>query len=59
MIYEYTCTNKECNHNWEEDKKISAPKTIICPKCKENSAKRLISKTSFQLKGNGWFKDGY
>ena len=57
MIYEYCCT--ECKHKWEEDKKISAPKTKICPECKKESAKRLISKSSFQLKGAGWFKDGY
>lgn len=31
-----------------------------CPDCGSTEKKRLIPKnTSFQLKGKGWFKDGY
>ena len=29
-----------------------------CPKC-GGTGKRLISQTSFTLKGGGWYKDGY
>lgn len=54
-IYEYHCTH--CNLNFEQLQKVgtsSAP----CPKCKQR-AKKLVSKTSFSLKGEGWYKDGY
>jgi putative FmdB family regulatory protein len=58
ITYEYACDN--CGHTWEEEAKISDPKTTTCPSCKENSAKRLISGgTGFQLLGGGWYKDGY
>jgi len=57
-IYEYSCEN--CNHNWEEEQKMSDPKISICPQCKKETAKRLISGgTSFILSGGGWAKDNY
>ena len=59
MTYEYECTHPECKHTWEEDQKITAQSIGVCPKCKQQTAKRLISKSSFILKGDGWFKDGY
>jgi putative FmdB family regulatory protein len=57
MIYEYECT--ACAHAWEEEQKIIAPPTRECPACKQQTAKRLISKSTFILNGPGWFKDGY
>jgi putative FmdB family regulatory protein len=30
-----------------------------CPACREPKLERLISATSFQLKGGGWYKDLY
>jgi putative FmdB family regulatory protein len=30
-----------------------------CPACHEPKLERLISATSFQLKGGGWYKDLY
>jgi putative FmdB family regulatory protein len=30
-----------------------------CPACKAPRLERLISSTSFQLKGGGWYKDLY
>lgn len=57
ITYEYEC--KECGHTWEEEQKISDPKVTTCPKCKKETAVRLVSGGSgFQLKGNGWFKSG-
>lgn len=57
MIYEYEC--KECKHNWEVQAKVTDKPQKICPKCKQESAKRLISSSqAFQLKGQGWFKSG-
>lgn len=58
MEYDYTCTN--CNHNWTETQKLKDPVTKVCPECKQETAKRLISGgTSFVLLGNGWAKDSY
>jgi putative FmdB family regulatory protein len=58
VTYEYKCN--ACKHEWEADQKITDPPLIICPKCSQPAAKRLISGgTGFQLNGTGWFKDGY
>jgi predicted nucleic acid-binding Zn ribbon protein len=64
--YEYEC---EAGHTFEEVQSIKDDPIKECPvvipfsgpdheKCGA-PAKRLISKTSFVLKGGGWFKDGY
>lgn len=54
-IYEYKC--KECNTEKEELQKMgdTPPK---CEKCKKEMVKQ-ISRMDFQLKGGGWYKDGY
>ena len=58
MTYEYLCT--ACAHEWEEEQKITAQSVGLCPKCKQQTAKRLISRsTGFILTGEGWAKDGY
>ena len=58
MIYEYKCD--DCKHEWEEDQKITESAITECPNCKKQTAKRLISGgLGFQLKGGGWYKDGY
>lgn len=31
----------------------------VCPKCKARKVQKLISHTSFQLKGSGWYSDLY
>lgn len=57
MKYDYKCKN--CGHIWEEDQKISDPKTEICPECGEKSAERMITNSGgFILKGSGWFNSG-
>lgn len=58
MTYEYICT--DCNHEWEEDQKITDEALTKCPKCGKETAKRLVSGgTGFQLVGGGWAKTGY
>ena len=56
-VYEYLCSK---GHETEIEQSIKAGALKVCPKkgcrCK---AKRLISRTNFQLKGNGWFAGGY
>jgi putative FmdB family regulatory protein len=58
--YEYCCVNPDCNHEWEQESKITADPEKFCPKCGQETAKRLVSGgQGFQLQGSGWFKDGY
>lgn len=59
MKYEYACSDKACQHEWEAEQKITEPRLEFCPQCKKKTAKRLISGgLGFQLKGSGWFKSG-
>ena len=58
MTYEYLCT--ACGHQWEAEQRISADPLKKCPKCNQESAKRLVSGgMGFILKGGGWYADGY
>jgi putative FmdB family regulatory protein len=54
-IYEYVCKPCEKNKEVLQGYGDPAPK---CEKC-QKEMKRQISQTSFQLKGGGWYKDGY
>ena len=55
-IYEYNC--EKCNKHFEIVRKINDLSSVKCPYCGE-IAKRIMSQTSFTLKGSGWYKDGY
>jgi putative FmdB family regulatory protein len=56
-IYEYQCG--ACGHRFEEWQKMSDPPVRTCPKCKAKKVEKLISQTSFSLKGGGWYSDLY
>ena len=56
-IYEYEC--QACAHRFEEWQKMSDKPIRVCPKCKARKVQKLISHTSFQLKGGGWYSDLY
>ena len=55
--YEYLC--KSCDHEFEREQRITDPKVRTCPKCKKRRVERLISQTSFVLRGGGWYNDLY
>jgi putative FmdB family regulatory protein len=55
-IYEYQCTN--CGRTVEVMQKITDEPLQKCPSCK-GKLRRLISLTSFQLKGTGWYATDY
>ena len=55
-IYEYQCS--DCQTIFEEWQSGYEEKEADCPQCGARS-KRLISHSSFHLKGGGWFADGY
>src|SRR5262245_51049597 len=54
-IYEYRC--EQCG-DFEESQRITDPPLQRCPKCRKK-VRRLISSTSFQLKGSGWYVTDY
>ena len=56
-LYEYGCT--ACGHRLEEQQKLADPPLSTCPVCGKPALEKLISATSFVLKGGGWYKDGY
>jgi putative FmdB family regulatory protein len=56
-IYEYACG--ACGHRFEEWQKMSDKPIRTCPKCKAKKVEKLISQTSFTLKGGGWYSDLY
>ncbi len=56
-IYEYRCG--ECGHVFEEIQRYSDPDPETCPSCEAEAVDKLVSQSTFQLKGGGWFDDNY
>ena len=56
-IYEYQC--EACGAHLEKLQKISDPVLKDCPECNEASLKKMISATSFRLKGTGWYETDF
>ena len=54
-IYEYNCV--KCG-TFEATQRITEKPLAKCPTCK-GKVKKLISNTSFQLKGSGWYITDY
>lgn len=57
-ILEYCCPN--CQH--VEEKLVlphEKPRRLFCPKCGQAKMERIMSVSSFHLKGKGWSKDSY
>ena len=55
-IYEYLC--EKCDSHFEVIQKFSDKPLKFCSNCKGRLTK-LISQTSFQLKGSGWYVTDY
>jgi len=56
-IYEYRCD--ACGEQLEIIHSMSDDSERECPKCGASPLSRLISRSSFALKGSGWYKDLY
>ena len=56
-LYEFYC--QSCDTDMELIRKISEADDPTCPECEKEGLNRKTSKTAFQLKGGGWYKDGY
>ena len=59
-LYEYTCTNKKCNHTQELRRNVGdREKPIRCDKCK-NVSVHIISRTGEpQFRGANWTPKHY
>ncbi len=55
-VYEYQCTG--CGQVEEAFQKISDAPLETCSHC-QGSLKKLISQSSFHLKGSGWYVTDY
>lgn len=55
-IYEYECS--ACKKQYEIVQKITDNPVVTCPECK-GSLRKMISNTSFVLKGTGWYVTDY
>ena len=55
-IYEYECV--KCGHVHEIMQKISDKPLSKCPQC-SGKLQKLISQSSFHLKGSGWYVTDY
>ena len=56
-IYEYLCD--KCEREFEVEQRITEDPLRSCPHCRSRKVRRLISQTSFVLKGSGWYADLY
>ncbi|MBU0962073.1 MAG: zinc ribbon domain-containing protein [Proteobacteria bacterium] len=55
-VYEYECPT--CETVFEVQQRMADDPLSKCPEC-EGAVKKIVSRSSFQLKGGGWYADGY
>ena len=56
-MYSYHCN--ECDEVYENMRSVAQRDVKLqCPACNE-LCERILDLSTFQLKGGGWFKDGY
>ena len=57
-LYEFKCD--KCGKVMSESLPISSKKeTTVCIYCNEYGARKILSQSTFVLKGGGWYNEGY
>lgn len=56
-IYEYRCNS--CGAELEKLQKISDSPLVQCPECGKDTLVKLVSASSFRLKGSGWYETDF
>ena len=56
-LYEFECKN--CGAILEKLMKVSDPNPEVCDKCQGGPLVKLISRTNFVLKGQGWYETDF
>jgi putative FmdB family regulatory protein len=54
-VYEFEC---ECGHVFEELVPVGTC-SYRCPRCNKSETRKIMSACTFELKGGGWYADGY
>ena len=54
-VYEFECAR---GHITEELVPMGTSSSVMCTKCNKR-AKKILSACTFELKGGGWYADGY
>lgn len=57
LTYTYKCD--DCEHKFEQCQKITDDPLIYCPECNEPKLKRVITGSTFILKGTGWYETDF
>lgn len=55
-VYEYECDS--CRKVFEVQQRMADAPLTDCPEC-EGKVRKVMSMSTFQLKGGGWYADGY
>lgn len=56
-MYEYMCGG--CGHHLEVLQKISDSPLIHCAHCQQDQLERVVSRSGFRLKGEGWYETDF
>ena len=56
-LYEYQCDS--CGAQFELIRKFSDPPLHVCPTCKAEGLRKLLSSPAFQFKGSGFYATDY
>jgi putative FmdB family regulatory protein len=56
-LYEYMCTH--CGHSMEVLQKITDAALTLCPQCGAHALEKLVSRSGFRLKGEGWYETDF
>ena len=56
-IYKFKCS--ACEYEFTVIRKMSDTEDVLCENCSSCLTNKVIAKSSFTLKGSGWYKDGY
>jgi putative FmdB family regulatory protein len=56
-LYDYHCN--VCKNEFEVDQSINDKPEAECPQCRVMTSNRLLGRSTFVLKGDGWAKDNY
>jgi len=56
-IYKFKCNC--CDYEFTVIRKMSEEGEVICENCSSPLTNKLVARTAFKLKGDGWYKDGY
>jgi len=53
-FYRYEC--ESCGHEFRVLQPAGSDEPVQCPKCKAETAKRMLPRVSVQFKGSGYYK---